>query len=215
MPILSTVLCGHCQPLLAQRSRCMGCALPLPVDQIKGGLNLCGGCLKRPPIWQRMTVAGEYHGIWASLLAQYKFERRFWLAQPLSASIPVPSERPDWLMPVPMHWKKRWLRGFNQSTHLAWQLSDRWQIPLWQGIRCCRYTATQHQLNAQSRRRNLKQAYQLKGAVPKAHIGIVDDIVTTGTTVSELAKLLRRHGATQISVYAVARTPPPSDSTGR
>ena len=111
---------------------------------------------------------------------------------------------------MPLHHRRLRERGFNQALELARQIVQR------SGIDCCRhqlrrqrYTEPQNNLDLQQRQGNLANAFALAEALPArvlTHVAIVDDVVTTGATVSALAQVLRRQGAQRIDVWAVART---------
>ncbi len=113
----------------------------------------------------------------------------------------------DMVVNVPLYRHRHWRRGYNQSDLLCRPLAR------WLG---CRYTASaltrvhatavQHQLNARLRKRNLKNAFRLELAVNGLHIAIVDDVVTTGSTVAELSRLLLRSGAASVQVWCLCRT---------
>jgi len=116
-------------------------------------------------------------------------------------------QKPDCMVSVPLHSRRAWRRGFNQSDLLASRLA-RWlkcdYFP--QGITRIRAAKTQHQLNARMRRNNLKGAFRVDFPVAGRHIIIVDDVVTTGSTVAEIARLLKKQGAATIQVWCLCRT---------
>ena len=113
----------------------------------------------------------------------------------------------DMVVNVPLYRRRHWRRGDNQSDLLCRPLAR------WLG---CRYTASaltrvhatavQHQLNARLRKINLKNAFRLELAVNGLHIAIVDDVVTTGSTVAELSRLLLQSGAASVQVWCLCRT---------
>ncbi|WP_054775018.1 ComF family protein [Methylogaea oryzae] len=107
---------------------------------------------------------------------------------------------------MPLHPKRYTERGFNQSLELARLLSQRLGIPL--DARHCRRIRTtppQSRLTALQRRRNLRGAFHIKGAIQADHIAILDDIVTTGATVGALARALRQAGVKRIDIWCCAR----------
>jgi len=121
---------------------------------------------------------------------------------------------PDLLLPTPMHWRRRLLRGFNQTLLLARDLSGRLSIPLGDSL-CRRVKATppQQGLSRSKRQKNLKDAFVLskqgKSALRNKRVALLDDVVTTGTTARELSRLLIRGGAAEVHLWALARTPEP------
>lgn len=115
--------------------------------------------------------------------------------------------RPELLIPVPLHPQRYAERGFNQALELARPIARRLDVPMdWSN--CVRMRATPHQTgqDARARRANLKGAFAVSGTLQARHVAIVDDVVTTGATVSELARVLRRAGVERVEVWSAART---------
>ena len=115
---------------------------------------------------------------------------------------------PDIIVPVPLHWKRVAGRGFNQSMELARPVSAHFHLPL-DSATCVRRQATVPQitLEKRSRLRNIKGAFDLRRDIGARHVVLLDDVVTTGATVSELAAQLLQRGAERVDVWALARTP--------
>ncbi|EEW1556973.1 TPA: competence protein ComF [Escherichia coli] len=111
------------------------------------------------------------------------------------------------MISVPLWQRRHWRRGFNQSDLLCQPLS-RWLHCRWdsEAVTRTRATATQHFLSARLRKRNLKNAFRLELPVQGRHMVIVDDVVTTGSTVAEIAQLLLRNGAATVQVWCLCRT---------
>jgi ComF family protein len=115
---------------------------------------------------------------------------------------------PDLILPVPLHRQRLRVRGFNQSLEIARPIGRHFGIPVTSRLcRRVRATPAQTGLDRKTRRKNLRQAFQLNGGVQGQAIALLDDVVTTGSTVTELARLLKRSGASRVDVWAVARTP--------
>jgi ComF family protein len=118
---------------------------------------------------------------------------------------------PDLLIPVPMHWLKRWQRGFNQAEFLAQHVARELEIPLTTGIvKRTHKTPAQKELTRAERQQNLRKAFAISEE-NRAHIkgkliAIIDDVVTTTATVRELSQLLIKAGAKEVQVWALART---------
>lgn len=122
---------------------------------------------------------------------------------------------PQCIIAVPMHWKKLLQRGFNQADIISHHLSKTLDIKVIQPIKKCAPTANQHQLNKHQRQYNLQNSFTLteKSHITLAeidHIALVDDVVTTGATVNTLASILKKTGANNVDVWALARTPSPT-----
>lgn len=168
----------------------------------------------KPPPWQRLVTVCDYAPPLSGLIHQLKFSRRSETASALSrllllevlqarrvCGLPLP----DRLVSVPLWQRRHWRRGFNQSDLLCRPLA-RWLGCDWDSrtISRVRATATQHHLSARLRKRNLKNAFRLELPVQGLHMVIVDDVVTTGSTVAEIAQLLLRNGAATVRMVPVS-----------
>jgi ComF family protein len=132
------------------------------------------------------------------------------LAKPLAAylvrALPV-DEHFDMIVPVPLHWRKRWRRGFNQSELLAREVSKRRGVPLGKALMRVRPTDVQAGLAMAGRRRNVTGAFAARpGADLKGkRVLLIDDVMTTGATASACAAALKRGGASSVSLLTLAR----------
>jgi ComF family protein len=168
---------------------------------------------KKPPF--DMTMAPlAYAGSVRYLLTQFKFHARLSHAVPLVHVLreavvgrDAALDTPQALIPVPIHRKRLAERGFNQSVELARPLARDLQIPLLlDAVQRQRATVPQFQLSGDERVVNVRGAFVLRaGTVLPKHVAIVDDVLTTGATVRELAKLLRKHGCERVEVWCAAR----------
>lgn len=207
------LLCTHCQdplPKLQQYPHlCSCCALPLQTPA-----PLCGHCLERKPPFTRSHIAFSYEYPLDYLIHQFKYRRQLASGKLLGELLAEHcrlAERPDFLVPVPIHWRKRWQRGFNQTELLARRLGKTLQLPVVHALHQTRYHPAQKSLGRRQRQQNLRQslainsryAMQLRGA----HIALVDDVVTTTATARALSELLINAGAQQVDIWALARTP--------
>jgi len=148
-------------------------------------------------------------------LHAFKFDRKTNLARPLgdllaeAAHALPPGQLVDCLVPVPLHPAREAERGFNQSLLLARRLSSRWAVPVADGVlKRVRVTRSQTELSAQDRRANVREAFVLHRphGVAGAHVLLIDDIFTTGATVSECCRILLAAGeANTVGVLTVAR----------
>lgn len=211
-------LCGSCEADLPWLDgQCSVCALPLPAS----GLT-CGDCLKCPPTFDHVAVPWRFAFPVDSLITRFKHQSRWplgrllaeQLARHLQHAFDEGLPRPDVLLPVPLARKRLRKRGFNQAKMLADWLSPALAIPVdVQLLQRVQDTQSQQQLDAASRRRNLRQAFHLvdQAGLTGRHVAIVDDVLTTGATAEALARLLKRAGAVRVDVYCLARTPKPGD----
>jgi ComF family protein len=138
------------------------------------------------------------------------------LAQFLQHRFDEDLERPDLLVPVPLAAKRLRQRGFNQAAMLARWLSAGLDIPCDETLlRRIQDTSAQQDLNADARKKNLRNAFALSpdASIKGRHLALVDDVLTTGATAQALARLLVDAGAARVDVYCLARTPKPGDAT--
>lgn len=128
------------------------------------------------------------------------------LGQLLAQTYPEDEPHPDILLPVPLHWWREWQRGFNQSKELARSINKLLHIPYNDRIlKRTRATKVQAGLSREERQTNLMHAFHVQ-AHSFRHVALIDDVVTTGTTVTTLVELLRLSGCTRVDVWAVCRT---------
>lgn len=185
---------------------CPRCAAPLPARLAVP----CGACLRRPPAFDAARARLIYRPPAARLVTDLKFNARLAHARILGrlmAEIMAGMPRPDVVLPVPLHEGRLRERGFNQALEIARPAARLFDIPLEPRLAArIRATAPQTDLDARARRRNLRGAFSITGAVAGLHIALVDDVMTTGTTLDELARALKRAGAETVTVYAAARS---------
>lgn len=206
MPLMD--LCAACRSELpATTQACQRCAIPLQGREAE----VCGACLRRPPRYDRSYCAYRYaypieHFVRAlkyghslaqarvlgELLADYLQQQR---------SAPLP----DCLIPVPLATRRYRERGYNQVIEMGRFIEQALGIAMRTDLLSrTRHTIEQAGLTRRERRKNLRRAFAVMQP-PPAHVAILDDVVTTGSTVNEIAHTLRRAGAQQIEVWAVAR----------
>ncbi|WP_115717060.1 ComF family protein [Gallaecimonas mangrovi] len=196
-----TPLCHHCiEDLVRPIGRCKQCGEPGPA--------LCSHCRQRPPPFDEVVAGFAYEPPFSHFIHRFKYQRQWWLdsalCQPLLAKLQQ-VDRPECLLPVPMHWSRRLWRGFNQAELLARYLGKAMAINTAPDLlRCTRAHRHQQGLTKSARQRNLNHAYRLT-ATPPSHVAIVDDVMTTGATVSVLAKLLKQSGCHRVQIWCLAR----------
>ena len=138
-----------------------------------------------------------------------KFQRKLFYAPAFSGLLCAASRMlPDGIdavLPVPLHWRRRWFRGFNQAHEIAKPVAKKLGVPILGNVRRKRSTAFQAGLSARARANNLRAAFAVRGALSCDHVLIVDDVITTGTTVRQLARVVKKAGAKKVSVLAIAR----------
>lgn len=190
---------------------CPRCGLPASASRFE-----CGRCLRRPPPWQALVAVGDYQPPLSALIKQLKFHRitalsvmlaRLILLSWLQARRRGLVVRPAILLAVPQHHRRAWRRGFNQTDLLAQPLA-RWVGCRYSahGLRRVQAASAQHRLTARARRKNLRGAFKLEIDVSGRHIAVIDDVVTTGSTVGEISRLLLTAGAASVQVWCLCRT---------
>ena len=201
-------LCAGCLCDLPRNfSACPRCATPLP----PGGTGPCAHCRAQPPDFDRAFVPFRYQPPVDFLITRLKFGGRLTCARLLGELFAAAlTERgdppPDCIAPVPLHPRRLRERGFNQALELARVAARRFGIPLWiNGLRRVRHTVPQTQLDARQRQINPLGAFALAAPPPGTRVALMDDVVTTGSTVAECARVLRAGGATEIEIWAIGR----------
>ena len=205
-------LCQACREALpAEPHACHRCALPLPPLPLPAA-GLCGRCLRRPPPLDAARAAFVYGPPLDRLLLRYKFHHDLAagrLLARLTARTMAGCERPQALVPVPLHPRRLRQRGYDQALELARPLARILHLPLQAGLlQRVRPTLAQSELDADARMANLRGAFQARGrGTPPAHVALVDDVMTTGATLHAAAQALRRAGVVRVDAWVCARTP--------
>ncbi len=211
-------LCNDCKSkfFTLHPQRCLQCASPLA--HANENSVRCGSCLSNLPAFDATIVASDYIAPVDQLILALKFGNRLALA-PLFAQMLRDAilREPAFTMPtlltaVPLGEKRLAERGFNQALEIAKPLARAIAIPLApQLIERTRDTLMQAMLPTAERHRNIRHAFALPANAVKfvrgQHIGLVDDVLTTGETLNEVAATLKRHGAIRVTNLVFARTP--------
>lgn len=211
-----TALCDGCREryMVSPSARCTRCAIALPAG---AGAVLCGACLRRPPSFDAAVVASDYAAPLDQLVLALKFGGQLAMA-PLLGRLLADAlrrlPRQDWpevLAPVPLGPRRLAERGFNQALEIARPLARSLALPLAPRLLARqRETAPQSLLTPNERRANLRRAFSLPLDGPEQvrgrHVGVVDDVLTTGATLEEIAATLKRCGAARVTCLAFART---------
>ena len=209
-------VCGACSLAYAAggRPRCPCCANPAAAGDAK---RHCGACLADAPAFDATVVACDYAAPLDGLVLGLKFGARLalapWMAQRLrEAALASGSALPDLLCPVPLGPRRLVERGYNQALEVARPLAAGLGIPLAPRlVERVLETAAQSGVTPGERRRNVRGAFALAdGHAPLGglHVGVVDDVMTSGHTLDELAGVLKRAGAARVTNLVFARTPP-------
>ena len=202
-------ICPACiNSLLRIKSPCPCCGMPLQASES----SHCGSCLQEPPPFQKTVSPYYYQPPLTQLVTNFKFHHQLKMARVLAALLGQDLSqrpRPECIIPVPLHPKRLRERGYNQALEIARLLGRQLAIPVdYQLCIRTRHTAPQTGLDAKLRKQNIRNAFAIKGECQYRHVAILDDVITTGNTVSELAKLLRKNGVEEIEVWSIARAVP-------
>ena len=176
--------------------------------------DLCGECQQRLPNWDAAWAPFRYGWPLDRLESRYKFGADLAAGRVLSTlwrREPRPIELPQLLIAVPLHRSRLRRRGYNQALELARPLARAWAVPLrHDALHRQRPTDAQTELDAVGRRKNVRGAFALRAGISlPAHVAILDDVMTTGTTLAECTRVLKRAGVSRVDVWALARAPSP------
>lgn len=211
-------VCGHdadgslvCEPCRAelpwQPPACPVCAVPT-----EGGA-VCGQCLRDPPAFDATRACFAYRFPLDRMVQALKYQYRLavapFFAHALSHLGPPPEQAV--LLPMPLHVRRLRARGFNQAVEMARPLAAGWGVAL-ELARVAREVdaVPQAGLPWPARQANVRGAFRCDDSFAGKTVLVVDDVMTTGATLDELARTLKRQGAARVENLVVARTPPPT-----
>jgi ComF family protein len=225
--------CLLCSATLKGDLLCEGCLYDLPWAQryeytcvqcalaLETAGDFCGHCLKHPPAFSHSYIPFAYQHPLTPLIHRFKYRGKLangkllgqLLAQYVNDCV---ASRADWqipdlLIPTPMHWTRRWQRGFNQAEILGQYLAQATGVPLATRIIQREHRSpAQKELTRSERQKNLRKAFTIFASARQKIIGkniaLIDDVVTTTATIRELSELLIKAGAKDVQVWALART---------
>ena len=185
-------------------AQCAVCAVPL------ASATVCGACLRRPPAFDRLSAVFAYEFPVDALIHAFKYGGRLALAPALGEALAAAGAPPaDVLVPVPLASSRLRERGFNQALELARFVSRRHGIPLLpDACRRVADTPPQAALPWRERAKNVRRAFACDKPLSGLRVAVVDDVVTTGATLNEIARTLRTAGAARVVGRVLARTLP-------
>ncbi len=204
-------VCAPCLEELPWNLRaCPLCAAPTDGGQEEE----CVACELAPPAWDHALAPLRYAPPVDTLIRRLKFHASVadgrWLAAALALALQAGAAEdgwPDLLIPVPMHPRRRALRGFNHAAFLAQALVD--ALPTLRldsrSLQRTRWTPAQARLDAHARRRNLIDALRWRGPPPPPRVAVVDDVLTTGSTATAVTRTLREAGVQEVQIWTCAR----------
>lgn len=206
-------LCNSCEldlPILPQS--CQQCAQFLRFTSQNE--LICGTCLSHAPAFNLTHALFPYEPPIRQLITRLKFHGELYYAralgqlmkQRIQTSWYINKPFPNLIIPIPLHSKRLRERGFNQALEIAKPIAEALSIPIdYQGVTRKKATTAQSGLPADLRKRNIANAFSVSRDYTGLTIALVDDVMTTGLTVRECARLLKKHGAARIEVWCCAR----------
>jgi len=205
-PTRQPLLCHYCAeelPLLDHHCRLCG-------SPMAGKEDICGHCLLQPPEWDFLHILADYQFPLTGLIHQLKYQHKALPAalfgRMLAELYPSDEPKPEVILPVPLHWRRQWQRGYNQAQELARPVSKQLHIPCNNRLlKRLRATKVQAGLSRELRQTNLDNAFIVNPHTYR-HVAVLDDVVTTGVTVTTLVRLLKESGCQRVDVWAICRT---------
>jgi competence protein ComFC len=209
-----TLLCEQCKAT-SPRIRtpfCRCCSRPF--EGLIAGDFCCPNCEDSTPAFDCVVSNYQAKGVLRDLIHRFKYGRQFYLRRVLAGYLleamqdaRIQADPADCLVPVPLHPARMRERGFNQSEALAEILSKRTRLPIVRCIERRRYTNTQTRFDRVERMQNLRNAFAMRknSDVRGKHLVLLDDVLTTGSTLHECALVLRAAGAESVRAITVAR----------
>jgi ComF family protein len=205
------LICSGCLASLPRLGpACPVCALPSSNGEV------CGACLVDPPPFEATVAAFVYAFPVDRLLHAFKHHGRLELAEWGAGAILAErahhrgAHRPDRLIAMPLASERQRERGYNQAFEIARAIGERLRVPLLsKGVKRLRAAPPQAALPWSERAKNVRGAFACELDLAGMNVAIVDDVMTTGASLAELAKTLRRAGAARVQSWVVARTLPP------
>ena len=205
-------ICSFCTAAsLNTLSVCPRCGLPNGDPK-----RVCGRCIQKPPYWQQLIFVSDYQPPLSQLIHRLKYQGKWQIGSALArlmllSYLDARRTRllppPDLVTIIPLHRQRQWRRGFNQSDWLAKPLARWLQCPYSpELLKRTRNTRPQQSLSAVRRRRNLRDAFTCQQNPSGKHILLVDDVLTTGSTIGEVSRLLIAQGAKSIQFVCLCRT---------
>lgn len=214
----SCILCGDtgyqdlclCQSCLEElpfiEESCTGCGIPLDSNA-----KTCGACIKTPPPNTTCISLLHYQAPVDYLIKHMKYHNQLSIAELMGkllvekikqSSQPIPEQ----IIPVPLHFSRLQQRGYNQAIEIARSISRAFNIPI--NLTDCsrkRNTTPQYDLPSNLRADNMREAFEIINEIPAKHIAIVDDIMTTGSTVWEFSQAIIDSGVERVDIWTCSR----------
>jgi ComF family protein len=205
-------ICVLCHQISDQAvDLCVACEKQLPFINSSHDKNDYGTDLKKSLSYDKVIALFQYQFPITQMISRLKFHQDLTMSSVLGYLLVKYinwSDKPDCIIPVPLHIKRMRTRGFNQSLEIVRCLSRQLKIPINNKlVKRIRHTLPQTQLSAKKRKKNIRGAFKAVGPVHNIqHVMIFDDVITTGSTVLELAKTLKKVRVKKITILCCAKT---------
>jgi ComF family protein len=207
-------LCAVCRAALAPvpRESCAVCLRPLAAHALPADYR-CGACRQDPPAYDRLIALWSYRPPLDAVVRGLKFGRLDYLGRHLAVAMAAELGPRlagcDRIVPMPLHWRRRLARGYNQAERIARPLAGSLGLPCVQALARRRATPPQSLLGREERLANLRKAFRVPRPerVRGLRILLVDDVATTGATLDAAAAALRKAGAAAVIALVAGRTP--------
>lgn len=202
-------ICGPClKELPYVQNSCKKCGNPTPEPQ-----NQCGQCVADQPPYERTITILHYQNPVDYLIQRMKYHNQLEIADLLGKLMVIKLSSldyklPEQIIPVPLHMSRLQQRGFNQAVEIARPISKALKIPI--NLTNCirtRQTQPQFELSLAERKSNLKNAFEIVHQIKAKHVAVLDDVMTTGSTVIELTEALLNAGVEKVDIWACSRAP--------
>lgn len=203
-------ICCRCYRQIKQTPYCGRCGESLPTAALS-----CGECLRHEPKWHRIVQVSEYKPPFSDLIHRFKFRQHYWLDRSLARLLLLAVKKaqreqqlilPEVMIPVPLFWQRHWRRSFNQAELITRFLARWLDIPAdHESLQRVRSTRSQRELNAAGRRKNVKGAFVFEPKKNYRRVAIIDDVVTTGSTVNAVCRELLKREVEEIQIWTLAR----------
>ena len=208
---------GICEPCLSSiryisSPVCLKCGIPF--NSVMGSDHLCGTCLTSKVYFTKARAVGVYEGVLQEAIHRLKYNKKTLLAKPLGALMmgshlgSIDFKSYDFLIPVPLHFKRLRERGFNQALFLARYIGKRYGIPIdYMSLKRIKWESPQINLSKEERERNVKGVFSLsnESGFRDKSILLVDDVYTSGATVNECARVLTKAETFRVDVLTLCR----------
>jgi competence protein ComFC len=204
------VICVKCELSLPKINApfCRRCGIAFPQHW---KVTICPECHRRKHRITAIRSAYEYEGLIAQMIKEAKYLRKGRYLKYFADYLFVlaRTEFPSWIkavVPVPLHKSREWTRTFNQAEILATRIAKLWDLPMWYALKKASKTKPQSSLSASTRRMNLQNVFKFRHSKHYAKsVLLVDDVITTGSTLNECARVLRKNGVKRIYAVTIAR----------